>query len=80
MSGDGTDPPWRLGWFESNEGGFQKLRRLSRHSNHRLLTWSLRDLREFDREVMSEVDRELMVSVCHGYVRVGWALGRTSKI
>jgi hypothetical protein len=33
---------------------------LSRHSNHHLLTWSLRDLRGFDREVMSEVDRELM--------------------
>ena len=59
-----TDPPWGhrppLGWFESNEGGFQKLGRLSRHSNHHLLTWSLRDLRGFDREVMSEVDRELM--------------------
>eukprot|EP00966_Prymnesium_polylepis_P058099 1345735-Prymnesium_polylepis.1 len=41
-------PP--LGWFESNDGGFQKLRRLSRHSSHHLLTWSLRDLRGFDRE------------------------------
>jgi hypothetical protein len=59
-----------LGWFESNEGGFQKLGRLSRHSNHHLLTWSLWDLRGFDREVMSEVDRELMVlgvsRVCKG--------------
>jgi hypothetical protein len=35
--GDVTDPS--LGWFESNEGGFQKLGRLSRHSNHHLLTW-----------------------------------------
>ena len=71
-----TSPP--LGWFESNEGGFQKLGRLSRHSNHHLLTWYLRDLRGFDREVMSEVDRELMglgVSrVCKG------VLGRNSKI
>ena len=71
-----TDPPW--GWFESNDGGFQKLGRLSRHSNHHLLTWSLRDLRGFDREVMSEVDREVMglgVSrVCKG------GLGRKSKI
>ena len=58
LGGDVTEPP--LGWFESNEGGFQKLGRLSRHSNHHLLTWSLRDLRGFDREVMSEVDRELM--------------------
>ena len=69
-------PP--LGWFESNDGGFQKLGRLSRHSNHHLLTWSLRDLRGFDREVMSEVDREVMglgVSrVCRG------GLGRKSKI
>eukprot|EP00966_Prymnesium_polylepis_P132181 3056545-Prymnesium_polylepis.1 len=43
-----TDPPW--GWFESNEGGFQKLGRLSRPSNHHLPTWCLRDLRGFDRE------------------------------
>eukprot|EP00966_Prymnesium_polylepis_P116002 2681307-Prymnesium_polylepis.1 len=68
-------------WFESNEGGFQKLGRLSRHSNHHLLTWSLRDLRGFDREVvMSEVDRELMwVWVCHGYVRMGWGGNGESK-
>ena len=33
-----TSPP--LGWFESNEGGFQKLGRLSRHSNHHLLVVS----------------------------------------
>ena len=42
--------------------------------NH-LLIWSLRDLRGFDREVMSEVDRELMVlgvsRVCKGGLGVG---------
>ena len=64
-------PP--LGWFESNEGGFQKLGRLSRHSKHHLLTWSLRDLRGFDREVMSEVDREVMgLGVSRVCTRVGW--------
>eukprot|EP00966_Prymnesium_polylepis_P137653 3181115-Prymnesium_polylepis.1 len=32
-----------LGWFESNEGGFQKLGLggLSRHSNHHFITWLL---------------------------------------
>ena len=63
-------PP--LGWFESNDGGFQKLGRLSRHSNHPLLTWSLRDLRGFDREVVSEVDREVMgLGVSTGIYK-GW--------
>eukprot|EP00966_Prymnesium_polylepis_P010179 234609-Prymnesium_polylepis.1 len=47
-----------------------------------IITYSLgiRDLRGFDREVMSEVDRELM-GLCHGYVyvRVGWGESRKSK-
>ena len=52
----GTPPWWPFGHVESNEGGFQKLGRLSRPSPHHLLTWCLWDLRGFDREVMSEVD------------------------
>eukprot|EP00966_Prymnesium_polylepis_P297481 6873182-Prymnesium_polylepis.1 len=51
-----TSPP--MGWFESHEGDFQKLGRLSRPSTYHLLTCSLRDLRGFDREGMPEVDRE----------------------
>ena len=38
-----------LGWLESNEGGFQRLGRSSKHSIYYLLTHSLRDLRGFDR-------------------------------
>eukprot|EP00966_Prymnesium_polylepis_P110112 2547911-Prymnesium_polylepis.1 len=41
---------------------------------------SLRDLRGFDREVMSEVGREVMgLGVSHGYVNVGWAWGSSSS-
>jgi hypothetical protein len=57
----GTDPPWggsnrMRGVFRSWGGCLDTLIITSLH----LLTWSLRDLRGFDREVMSEVDRELM--------------------
>ena len=65
--------PW--GHVESNEstneGGFQKLGRLSRPSPHHLLTWCLWDLRGFYREVMSEVDRMLMSLDLMGLV-VSW--------
>eukprot|EP00966_Prymnesium_polylepis_P313661 7248085-Prymnesium_polylepis.1 len=48
-----------------------------------LLTWSSPGAglaQRFDREVMSEVDREVMgLRVCHGYVRVGWGENRKSK-
>eukprot|EP00966_Prymnesium_polylepis_P256295 5920720-Prymnesium_polylepis.1 len=62
-----------MGFSEAGEA-------LSRPSNHHLLTWSLRDLRRFDREVMSEVDRELMgLGVSRSGVCKG-GLGRKSKI
>eukprot|EP00966_Prymnesium_polylepis_P310802 7180942-Prymnesium_polylepis.1 len=50
-------------WGGSNRmrGVFRKAgEAVSRLSNHHLLTLSLRDLRGFDCEVMSEVDREVM--------------------
>ena len=72
-------PPWGpFGHVESNEGGSQKLERLSRPSPHHLLTWCLRDLRGFYREVMSEVDRVLMSLGLMGLV-VSW-VGQNSAI
>eukprot|EP00966_Prymnesium_polylepis_P131620 3044161-Prymnesium_polylepis.1 len=55
QGGDVTDPPW--GGRNRPEGGVQKLGRLSDplSSLTALLTCSLRDLRGFDREVMSHV-------------------------
>ena len=49
-----------FGHVESNEGGFQKLGRLSRPSNYHLPAGSLRELHGFGREMMSQADRELM--------------------
>ena len=48
---DCDSPP--LGWLESNGCCFQNLGRSSMASIHHLLTFSLRDLRGFDRMLMS---------------------------
>ena len=45
---DCYSPP--LGWFESNEGGLQKLGRSSKASIYYLLAGSLRDLHGFARD------------------------------
>eukprot|EP00966_Prymnesium_polylepis_P189032 4379719-Prymnesium_polylepis.1 len=53
----------------------QKLGRLSRHSNHHLLTWFFSGLARIrSREVMSEVDRKLMGLVVSGLSRTGSAV------
>eukprot|EP00966_Prymnesium_polylepis_P251260 5809192-Prymnesium_polylepis.1 len=71
-----------LGWFESNDGGFQKLGgRLSRHSNHHLLAWSLQDLRGFDGEVMVLVASWHAILVDLGLMsrKFGWGSRRRAR-